>query len=76
MCFAARSEDIIAVTVNLGHSGYPKTARLAFDPGTASGYSTHALHHASLVCEDVTIALSPLILPEPVNPPAPAFHRV
>jgi len=38
----------------LGHSGDPKTARLAFDPGTASGYSTHALHHASLVCEDVT----------------------
>jgi hypothetical protein len=38
----------------LGHSGDPKTAGLAFDPGTASGYSTHALHHASLVCEDVT----------------------
>ena len=38
----------------LGHSGDPKTARLAFDPGTASGYSTHALHHASLVCENVT----------------------
>ena len=38
----------------LGHSGDPKTTRLAFDPGTASGYSTHALHHASLVCEDVT----------------------
>lgn len=38
----------------LGHSGDPKTAKLAFDPGSASGYSTHALHHASLVCEDVT----------------------
>ncbi|MBW1868942.1 MAG: serine hydrolase [Deltaproteobacteria bacterium] len=38
----------------LGHSGDPKTARLAFDPATASGYSTHALHHASLVCENVT----------------------
>ena len=38
----------------LGHSGDPKTARLAFDPGTACGYSTHALHHASLVCENVT----------------------
>lgn len=38
----------------LGHSGDPKTAELAFDPGTASGYSTHALHHASLVCENVT----------------------
>jgi CubicO group peptidase (beta-lactamase class C family) len=38
----------------LGHSGDPRTAKLAFDPGTASGYSTHALHHASLVCENVT----------------------
>jgi CubicO group peptidase (beta-lactamase class C family) len=38
----------------LGHSGDPRTARLAFDPGTACGYSTHALHHASLVCETVT----------------------
>ncbi len=38
----------------LGHSGDPKTAKLAFDPGSASGYSTHALHHASLICEDVT----------------------
>ena len=38
----------------LGHSGDPRTAQLAFDPGTASGYSTHALHHASLVCETVT----------------------
>jgi CubicO group peptidase (beta-lactamase class C family) len=38
----------------LGHSGDPHTARLAFDPGTACGYSSHALHHASLVCETVT----------------------
>ncbi len=38
----------------LGHSGDPKTAMLAFDPGTKCGYSTHALAHASLVCEDVT----------------------
>jgi CubicO group peptidase (beta-lactamase class C family) len=38
----------------LGHSGDPLTAKLAFDPGTACGYSTHAFHHASLVCENVT----------------------
>ena len=38
----------------LGHSGDPKTAKLAFDPGVGSGYSTHAFHHASLVCENVT----------------------
>ncbi len=38
----------------LGHSGDPRTAKLAFDPGTACGYSTHAFHHASLVCETVT----------------------
>jgi CubicO group peptidase (beta-lactamase class C family) len=38
----------------LGHTGDPRTARLAFDPGTACGYSTHALDHASLVCETVT----------------------
>lgn len=38
----------------LGHSGDPRTARLAFDPGTACGYSTHALVHAALVCEAVT----------------------
>jgi CubicO group peptidase (beta-lactamase class C family) len=38
----------------LGHTGDERTARLAFDPGTASGYSSHALHHASLVCEHVT----------------------
>lgn len=38
----------------LGHSGDERTAKLAFDPGTACGYSTHALCHASLVCETVT----------------------
>jgi CubicO group peptidase (beta-lactamase class C family) len=38
----------------LGHSGDEKTAKLAFDPGTDLGYSTHGLYHAALVCEDVT----------------------
>ncbi len=38
----------------LGLSGDPRTAKLAFDPGTACGYSTHALCHAALVCETVT----------------------
>jgi CubicO group peptidase (beta-lactamase class C family) len=38
----------------LGLSGDPRTASLAFDPGTACGYSTHALAHAALVCETVT----------------------
>jgi CubicO group peptidase (beta-lactamase class C family) len=38
----------------LGHSGDQRTAMLAFDPGTACGYSTHALDHAALVCETVT----------------------
>jgi CubicO group peptidase (beta-lactamase class C family) len=38
----------------LGHSGDPRTAKLAFDPGTACGYSTHGLAHAALVCEYVT----------------------
>src|SRR5262245_60337131 len=38
----------------LGHTNDPNTTKLAFDPGTASGYSTHAFHHASLVCETVT----------------------
>jgi CubicO group peptidase (beta-lactamase class C family) len=38
----------------LGHGGDPRTAKLAFDPGTACGYSTHALDHAALVCETVT----------------------
>ncbi len=38
----------------LGHSGDQRTAKLAFDPGTGCGYSTHALAHAALVCETVT----------------------
>ncbi len=38
----------------LGHTGDPRTAKLAFDPGTACGYSSHALAHAALVCENVT----------------------
>ena len=38
----------------LGLEGDPRTANLAFDPGTACGYSTHALAHAALVCESVT----------------------
>ncbi len=38
----------------LGHTGDDRTARLAFDPGTGCGYSTHALSHAALVCENVT----------------------
>ena len=38
----------------LGHSGDPRTASLAFEPGTACGYSTHALAHTALVCENVT----------------------
>jgi CubicO group peptidase (beta-lactamase class C family) len=38
----------------LGHTGDPRTEKLAFDPGTACGYSSHALHHAALVCETVT----------------------
>lgn len=38
----------------LGHSGDPRTEKLAFDPGTACGYSTLALDHAALVCETVT----------------------
>ena len=38
----------------LGHTGDARTAQLAFDPGRACGYSTHALHHAALVCETVT----------------------
>jgi len=38
----------------LGLSGDPRTAKLAFEPGTACGYSTHALDHAALVCETVT----------------------
>ena len=38
----------------MGHDGDPLTAKLAFDPGTHCGYSSFALYHASLVCEDVT----------------------
>lgn len=38
----------------LGHSGDPRTGFLAFDPGTACGYSSHAFAHAALVCEGVT----------------------
>lgn len=38
----------------MGHTGDARTAKLAFDPGTGCGYSTHALDHASLVCENVT----------------------
>lgn len=38
----------------LGHTGDARTAKLAFDPGRGCGYSTLALHHASLVCETVT----------------------
>lgn len=38
----------------LGHDGDPHTEKLAFDPGTNSGYSTFAFYHAALVCENVT----------------------
>ena len=38
----------------LGHSGDPRTVKLEFDPGAGCGYSTHALAHAALVCENVT----------------------
>ncbi len=38
----------------LGHTGDPRTERLAFDPGTGCGYSTHGLDHAALICENVT----------------------
>jgi CubicO group peptidase (beta-lactamase class C family) len=38
----------------LGHTGDERTAKLAFDPGTGCGYSTHALAHTALVCETVT----------------------
>ncbi len=38
----------------LGHTSDANTAKLAFDPGTGCGYSTHALSHASLICETVT----------------------
>jgi len=38
----------------LGHTGDLRTESLAFDPGSGCGYSTHALAHAALVCENVT----------------------
>ena len=38
----------------LGHDRDPHTELLAFDPGTRCGYSSFALYHASLVCENVT----------------------
>jgi CubicO group peptidase (beta-lactamase class C family) len=38
----------------LGHTGDPRTEKLAFDPGSGCGYSTHGLDHAALVCENVT----------------------
>ena len=38
----------------LGHTDDARTASLAFDPGTGCGYSSHALAHAALVCENVT----------------------
>jgi len=38
----------------LGYTGDPRTEKLAFDPGTGCGYSTHGLDHAALVCETVT----------------------
>ncbi len=38
----------------LGHTGDIRTARLAFAPGAGCGYSSHALAHAALVCENVT----------------------
>jgi len=38
----------------LGHTGDPRTEKLAFDPGAGCGYSTHALDHAALVCESGT----------------------
>jgi CubicO group peptidase (beta-lactamase class C family) len=38
----------------LGHAGDLRNQRLAFDPGSDLDYGTHALYHASLVCENVT----------------------
>ncbi|MCA9065733.1 MAG: serine hydrolase [Planctomycetaceae bacterium] len=38
----------------LGHTGDDRNQRLRFDPGTDLDYGTHALYHASLVCEHVT----------------------
>ncbi|MFO0911359.1 MAG: serine hydrolase [Pirellulales bacterium] len=37
----------------LGLTGDERTSKLAFDPGAGCGYSTHALSHAALVCENV-----------------------
>ncbi|HXJ60115.1 MAG TPA: serine hydrolase domain-containing protein [Verrucomicrobiae bacterium] len=38
----------------LGLTRDARTQKLAFDPGQGCGYSTHAFHHAALVCETVT----------------------
>jgi CubicO group peptidase (beta-lactamase class C family) len=38
----------------LGHTGDPRTAQLAFEPGAGLGYSTHAFYHAALLVEQVT----------------------
>lgn len=38
----------------LGHGGDGRTTNLFFDPGTTLEYSTHAIDHAALVCENVT----------------------
>ncbi len=38
----------------VGHAGDARSQQLAFDPGTDLDYGTHALYHASLVCEYVT----------------------
>jgi CubicO group peptidase (beta-lactamase class C family) len=38
----------------LGHGGDGRTAKLFFEPGSTLEYSTHALDHAALVCENVT----------------------
>jgi CubicO group peptidase (beta-lactamase class C family) len=51
---ATRAPNVGSWEYVLGHSGDARTVRLAFAPGTACGYSTHALAHAALVCENVT----------------------
>jgi CubicO group peptidase (beta-lactamase class C family) len=38
----------------LGHTGDARNQKLAFAPSTDLDYGTHALYHASLVCEYVT----------------------
>jgi CubicO group peptidase (beta-lactamase class C family) len=38
----------------LGHAGDSRNQQLVFDPGSDLDYGTHALYHASLVCENVT----------------------